>query len=214
MMTMTEASRSGAGSATEAASDERQSLRRRALLLERLTIGWNTIEGVAALAAGIMAGSVALVAFGLDSMVEIFASSVVLWELRGVERKRERLALRLIGGAYLVVAVYVLWDAVRSLVQRHHASASPAGIALMVATVIAMGLLALGKQRTGRRLGSATVLADARFSLIDGGLALAVLIGLLLNALFGWWWADETLAILIALFAAKEGVEALRGEEH
>jgi divalent metal cation (Fe/Co/Zn/Cd) transporter len=196
------------------AADERQRLRRRAFLLEYATIGWNLFEGGAAVAAGIIAGSVALLAFGLDSMIEVFASIVVVWQLRGGGEARERLALRLIGAAYLAVAVYVLQEAIRSLVAHHQAEASPWGIVLLCGTVVVMLLLALGKQRTGSRLGSATVLADARFSLIDGALAAAVLTGLVLNAVAGWWWADQALALALAALAAKEGVEALRGEEH
>lgn len=193
---------------------ERRALRRRAFWLEYTTIGWNLFEGGAALAAGILAASVALVAFGLDSTIEVFASAVVVWQLHGANEEREARALQLIGGAYLAVSVYVLQEAIRSLVAGHRADASPGGIVLLCGTVVAMLLLALGKQRTGKRLGSATVLADARFSVIDAALAGAVLVGLVLNAALGWWWADQALAILIALLAAKEGVEGLRGEAH
>lgn len=193
-------------------TDERRRLRNRALLIEYLTIGWNCFEGAASIVAGVAAASVALIAFGLDSSVEVFASAVVVWELRGAGGGRERRALRLIGGAYLVVAVYVLQDAARSLLAQHHAAASPGGIALMVATIGVMNALAFAKLRTGRALGSATVLADATFSFIDAGLSATVLLGLLLNALAGWWWADQGLAILIALYAGREGIEALRGD--
>ncbi len=185
-------------------------LRVRALLLEYLTIGWNLVEGLAAILAGLLAGSVALVAFGLDSMVEVFASSVVVWELRGATRKHERQALRLIGGAYLLVAAYVLGEAGQSLLARHRAGESVIGIVLMVATVVIMLSLAVAKRRTGTKLMSPTVLADAKFSFIDAGLSATVLVGLLTNALFGWWWADQTLAILLALVAGKEGIDALR----
>ncbi len=193
--------------------DERRALRRRAFLLEYITICWNLFEGGAAMAAGIVAGSVALVAFGLDSMIEVFASAVVVWQMQGGNEEQEALALKLIGGAYLAVSLYVLQEAVRSLIAHHHADASPWGIGLLCGTVVVMLLLALGKQRIGTRLGSATVLADARFSLIDGALAATVLAGLVLNAVLGWWWADEALALVIAVLAAKEGIEALRGEE-
>lgn len=185
--------------------------RRRALLAEYATIVWNVFEGAASIAAGIAAASVALVAFGLDSTVEVFASAVVVWELHGTTRERERLALKLIGIAYLVVALYVAQDAVRSLWGRHHPSPSPAGIALTAATVVVMTALALLKLRIGRALDSATVLADARFSLVDAGLAGTVLVGLSLNQVFGWWWADQALALLLAVLAAREGLEELRG---
>lgn len=196
------------------AADDRQALRRRAFLLEYATIAWNLFEGGASVAAGILAGSVALVAFGLDSMVEVFASAVVVWQMHGANEERETLALKLIGGAYLAVSLYVLQEAVRSLIAHHRADASPWGIALLCGTVAVMLLLALGKQRTGTRLRSATVLADARFSLIDAALAATVLVGLVLNAFAGWWWADQSLALAIAVLAAREGLEAMRGEEH
>jgi divalent metal cation (Fe/Co/Zn/Cd) transporter len=182
---------------------------RQALLLEYLTIVWNLLEGSVSIIAGLVAGSVALVAFGLDSSVVVFASAVVIWALHGAAKERERQALRLIGGAYLVVALYILIDGVRSLAAQHHAAASPVGIVFMVATVAVMTVLALGKRRVGRRLNNATVLADATFSFVDAGLSATVLVGLLLNAVLSWWWADEVLAILISLYAAREGWEGL-----
>ena len=191
----------------------RSHLRRRAFRLEYVTVLWNTLEGVASIAAGLLAGSVSLVAFGLDSSVEVFASLVVIWELRGVDRGRERLALRLIGVGYLVVAIYVAWDASRALVIGAHPAASPVGMILLAATVLVMAALGVAKLRVGRLLPSPTVRADGRFSLIDASLALAVLIGLALNAAFDWWWADGVLALLIALLAAREGIEAWRGRD-
>lgn len=188
-------------------------LRRRAFRLEYATVAWNALEGSAAILAGLAAGSVALVGFGLDSSVEVFASLVVIWELRGIDRGRERRALRLIGLAYLVVAVYIAWRAVSALLASAHPAASPAGMLLLAATVLAMGFLGIAKLRLGRRLDSPTVRADGRFSLVDGGLALAVLVGLVLSAAFGWWWADGVFALLIALLAGREGIEAWRGRE-
>lgn len=188
-------------------------LRRRAFGLEYLTIGWNAFEGAVAIAAGLAAGSVALVAFGLDSSIEVLASVVVVWELRGLDRRREATALRVIGACYLVVAAYVSWDAVGALFEGHRPDASPVGFVLLVGTVVAMAALGLAKRGVGRELGSATVTADGRFSLVDGALAAAVLAGLVLTAGLGWWWADATLALVIALFALREGVEAWRGPE-
>src|SRR6478752_594135 len=115
--------------------------RRVAFRLEYLTVAWNTLEGVVAITAGVAAGSVSLVAFGLDSSVEVFASLVVIWELRGVDRGRERRALRLIGAGYLAVAVYVAWDASRALIDGDHPAASPVGMVLLAATVIVMATL-------------------------------------------------------------------------
>ena len=188
-----------------------RTLRRRAFRLEYLTVAWNTLEGVAAISAGVAAGSVSLIAFGLDLSVEVFASLVVIWELRGIDRGRERRALRLIGAGYLAVAVYVAWDAARALMNGNHPAVSPLGMLLLAATVVVMAALGVAKLRVGRLLQSPTVRADGRFSLVDGSLALAVLIGLTVNAGFGWWWADGVLALLIALLAAREGIEAWRG---
>jgi divalent metal cation (Fe/Co/Zn/Cd) transporter len=193
-------------------SEQTDSLRRRAFRLEYATIAWNVLEGVAALAAGLAAGSVSLVAFGLDSSVEVFASVVVVWELRGADRRQEHRAVRAIGAAYLVVAVYVLVDAANALRTANHPEASPIGMLLLGATVLVMAGLGIAKLRVGRALDSQTVLADGRFSLIDGSLAGAVLIGLAFTAIFGWWWADAVLAIAISALAFREGREALFGE--
>jgi divalent metal cation (Fe/Co/Zn/Cd) transporter len=193
-------------------SELRQNLLRRAFRLEYATIAWNVLEGTAALAAGFLAGSVALVAFGLDSSVEVFASAVVVWELRGVDRRRERRAVRAIGGAYLIVAVYVLVDAVNALRTGNRPEGSPLGMVLLASTVVVMLGLGIAKHRVGRALDSQTVVADGRFSLVDAALAGAVLVGLALSALFGWWWADALLAIVISLLAFREGREALSGD--
>jgi divalent metal cation (Fe/Co/Zn/Cd) transporter len=186
-------------------------LRRRALALEFVTIAWNLLEGVLAIVAGLLAGSVALVAFGLDSSVEVFVSAVVVWELRGVDRRRERRAVRAIGAAYLVVAVYILLDSGNALRIANRPEASPIGMLLLAATVLVMAVLGIAKLRVGRELHSATVTADGRFSLVDGSLAGAVLVGLALTALLGWWWADALLAIGISLLAFREGREAWIG---
>lgn len=166
-----------------------------------------------AIVAGLLAHSVALVAFGLDSSVEVFVSLTVVWELRGVDRGREQRALRLIGVAYLVVAVYVGWDAIRALLGGNRPEPSPGGMLLLAGTVLVMGALGVAKLRVGRQLNSPTVVADGRFSLIDGSLAFAVLAGLVLTASFGWWWADGLLALVIAVVALREGIEAWRGRE-
>jgi divalent metal cation (Fe/Co/Zn/Cd) transporter len=192
---------------------ESAALRRRAFRLLYVTVAWNTLEGVAAITAGLVAGSVSLVAFGLDSSVEVFASVVVIWELHGIDRGRERRALRLIGVGYLVVAVYVAWDATRALLSGDHPATSPLGMLLLAATVVVMGMLGVAKLQIGGRLHSPTVRADGRFSLVDASLALTVLLGLTLTAAFGWWWADGVLALLIALLAAREGLEAWRGRD-
>ena len=136
---------------------------------------------------------------------------MVVWELRGADRRRERRAVKAIGSAYLVVAVYVLLDAGNALRVANRPEASPIGMLLLASTVVVMAALGVAKLRVGRELGSATVVADGRFSLVDGSLAAAVLAGLALTALFGWWWADALLAIGISLLAFREGREAWIG---
>ncbi len=140
-------------------------------------------------------------------------SLTVVWELRRGDRERERRALRLIGVAYLVVALYVGWDAIRALLDGNRPEASPGGMLLLAVTALVMGGLGVAKLRVGHQLDSPTVVADGRFSLIDGSLAFAVLAGLVLTASFGWWWADGLLALLIAVVALREGIEAWRGRE-
>jgi divalent metal cation (Fe/Co/Zn/Cd) transporter len=188
-------------------------LRRRAFLLEYVTVAWNIFEGVAAILVGLAASSVALVGFGLDSSVEVVASLVVVWELQGGERRRERRALRVIGTAYLVVAAYILFEALRSLIAADRPSGSPLGVALTSMTAAAMLALFAGKQWVGSRLGSQTVLADARFSLVDGLLAASVMAGLVLNLVAGWWWADPAFALVLAAAAGREGIGSLSGAE-
>ena len=183
--------------------------RRLAFRLEYATIVWNVLEGAFAVTAGLLAGSVSLVAFGLDSSVEVFASAVVVWELRGADRRGERRALRAIGSAYILVAVYVLIQAVNALRLAEPPESSPVGMVFLGATVFVMFGLGLAKLRVGRRLDSPTVIADGRFSLVDGSLAAAVFVGLALVALFGWWWADAALAIVISMLAFYEGLKGL-----
>jgi divalent metal cation (Fe/Co/Zn/Cd) transporter len=190
------------------ADPNRAALVRRAFRLEYATIIWNALEGVVAIAAGLSAGSVALVAFGLDSSVEVLASIVVVWELRAADRSGERHALRLIGLGYIVVAAYVAWDTVQAILSGNRPASSPIGIVFLSATVAVMVALGVGKVRVGRELDSPTVQADGRFSLVDAALAGAVLIGLVLSAVLGWWWADAVLAGVISVLALREGIEA------
>jgi divalent metal cation (Fe/Co/Zn/Cd) transporter len=186
---------------------------RRGLLLEYLTLGWNVV-GVAVLAfAAVAAGSVALAGFGLDSGIEIFASLVVVWQLRSAAEAgaaRERRALRLIGVAFLLLVAYVSIQAVWVLVTRTHPDASPAGIAWTGLTCVVMLGLAAGKARTGRALGSEVLMTEGRVTLVDAYLAGSVLVGLVLNATLGWWWADPAAALVIVGYGVREGRAALR----
>ena len=189
-------------------------LTRYARLLAYATIGWNVIEGVVAIAAGTVASSAALVGFGLDSFVEVFSGGVVLWRLRGVDEERERTATSLIGVSFLMLAAYVTFESVRELLATTPPDTSTIGIVLAAVSLLVMPGLAIAKRRVGTQLGSRTVLADATETLLCAYLSLSLLVGLVLNALVGWWWADPVAALAIAALAAREGVEAVRGDDH
>lgn len=184
-------------------------LYKRTLLLEYLTIAWNVFEGIAAMAIGLTSGSVSLFAYGLESSVEVFSSSVTVWELRGAEKGRKKKALKMIGIAYLIVSAYIFIDAIKSLFEGHHAQQSPLGIIFLIITVIVMFTLGILKTDVGKKIKNVVVLADAKFSLIDAALSGTVLIGLILNALFGWWWMDQALALFLAGVAFREGFKEL-----
>ncbi|WBB93759.1 cation transporter [Verrucosispora sp. WMMC514] len=188
-------------------------LSRRSLWLAYATAGYNLLEGLVAIAAGAAASSTALVGFGLDSFVEVSSAAVLIWQFRSrVPEDRERLALRLIGLSFFALAAWVTVDALRSLLGGADAEASPVGIGLAAASLIVMPLLVAAKRRTGRELGSATVIADSTQTLLCTYLSAVLLVGLLLNALWGWSWADPLAALVIAGVAVREGVQAWRGE--
>jgi divalent metal cation (Fe/Co/Zn/Cd) transporter len=185
-------------------------LLRRGLGLEYLTIAWNLIEAAAAIWFGVAAGSIALVGFGLDSTIEVFAASVVIWELRGVQQDRERLALRLIAISFFALTAYVGFQAVRDLLIRAEPQESIPGIVLASASLVFMPLLAIAKRRTGEAMADAALVADAAETWLCAMLSLILLVGLVLNATVGWWWADPIAALVIAFLAFREGVEAWR----
>ncbi len=180
--------------------------------LEYATLGWNVVGVGIVIAAAIAARSVALAGFGLDSLIEIFTSVIVIWQLKGVNEERERRALRLIGGAFYALAVYILIQTAYLFVLQTRPHTSILGIVWLAATLIAMLLLASGKRATGRQLGNAVLAAEAHVTLIDAYLAGAVLIGLALNALLGWWWADPLAGLVIVYYGIKEGLAAWSGE--
>jgi len=188
-------------------------LLRRGLRLEYATLGWNVVGTVVVIAAAVAARSVALAGFGLDSLIEIFASVIVVWQLTGVHRDRERPALRLIGGAFLALALYILAQTAYVLLTRGHPSPSVGGIAWLTATLVAMLLLAYGKRVTGTQLGNPVLATEARVTLIDAALAAAVLAGLVLNALLGWWWADPLAGLVIVYYGFREGWAAWHEQE-
>ncbi len=192
----------------------RAQLNRRSLRLAYATAGYNLVEGIVAVAAGAAASSVALLGFGLDSFVEVSSALVVIWQFRSrIPEARERLALRLIAVSFFALAAWVTVDAARSLLSAEQADISVAGIAIAATSVVVMPMLVWAKRRTGRELGSATVVADSMQTMLCTYLSAIVLVGLLLNATLGWWWADPVAALVIAAVAVREGVEAWRGEQ-
>ncbi len=190
-----------------AAASQPTRLLRRGRTLEGITLGWNVVGIVVLAIAAISARSVALAGFGLDSLIEIGASTVVLWELAGTGADRQRRALRLIGGAFVALAAYLTVQSAIVLTTGYHARPSTLGIAWTAATAAAMFTLAAGKTRTGRALGNPVLATEGRVTLVDGILALAVLLGISLNAAVGWWWADPLAALVIVFYAVREARE-------
>lgn len=185
-------------------------LRRRGLGLEWATLAWN-IVGLAVLAVlAVRASSVALAGFGLDSLIEIGASTVVIWELSGTGEARQRLALRIIGVAFLCLAAYLLVQSLLAIVTRHHAAPSAGGIAWTAVTAVVMFTLAFAKRRTGLALDNPVLVSEGSVTFIDGLLAVAVLGGLTLNQLAGWWWADPAAGLVIVFYALREAMHLLR----
>ena len=192
-------------------TDQHTSLRSRARQLAWATVAWNVIEAVVAITAGAAAGSAALVGFGLDSTVEVASALVIIWQFSGVDEQREQRALRLIAISFFALATYVSIRALLDLAGAHEADTSTVGIALAVASLIVMPALAIAKRRIGRQLGSVTVTADSQQTSLCTYLSAILLVGLVLNATVGWWWADPIAALLIAALAAREGIEAWNG---
>jgi divalent metal cation (Fe/Co/Zn/Cd) transporter len=192
---------------------ERDRLGRRAQLLAGASVGYNVVEAVVAVTAGLVAGSVALVGFGLDSVVEVSSGLIILWQFRHrVPESRERLALRLMSISFFALAAYVSTESVRALVTGAEPDASPVGIAIAAASLVVMPFLSWAQRRTGRSLGSTTVVADSTQTLLCTYLSAVLLVGLLLNATLGWSWADPVAGLVIAALALKEGRDAWRGE--
>lgn len=192
----------------------RTDVMRRGRKLEYLTIGWNVLEGIVAVVAGVAAGSAALVGFGLDSFIECLSGGALLWRLRSDvdTERREAIALKLVGVSFLLLAAYVAFDAGKSLLRQEPPEASHVGIALSILSLIVMPIIARAKRRVAASLNSRALQADSRQTDICAYLSAILLGGLLLNALFGWWWADPVAALVMVPIIAKEGVEALRGE--
>ncbi|PRA06209.1 cobalt transporter [Arthrobacter sp. MYb229] len=199
--------------AAELTLARRDVLRRRIKIVVAITISWNVIEAVIALIAGSAASSAALIGFGLDSIVEVLSAAAVAWQFAAPDpERREKAALRVIAVSFFALAAYVSVDAVLSLSGLREPEHSPVGIAIAGLSLIAMPLFSWFERRTGRELGSASAVADSKQTLICAYLSAALLAGLLLNSLLGWAWADSVAALVIAVFAVREGVEAWKGD--
>jgi divalent metal cation (Fe/Co/Zn/Cd) transporter len=191
----------------------RRRLGRRAQLLAGISVTYNLVEAVVAVTAGGVATSIALIGFGLDSLVEMSSGLVILWQFRHpVPESRERLALRLIGLSFFALAVYVTVESVRNLIGGGEPAPSPVGIVLAAVSLLVMPVLSWAQRRTGRALNSGSVVADSKQTLLCTYLSAVLLVGLLLNALLGWSWADPVAGLVIAAVAVREGIEAWRGD--
>jgi divalent metal cation (Fe/Co/Zn/Cd) transporter len=185
-------------------------LLRRGLRLEYATLAWNVVGVGILVVLAVQAGSTSLAGFGLDSLIEIAASVVVVWELSGAPERRERIAMRLIGIAFAVLVVYLLVQIAVVVATGVRSSPSPLGIVWTAATFGVMLALAAGKLRTGAALGNPVLQTEGRVTLVDAYLAAAVLIGLVLNGALGWWWADPLAGLVIVCYGAREAMHALR----
>jgi divalent metal cation (Fe/Co/Zn/Cd) transporter len=188
---------------------------RRAQLLAWFGLGWHLVEAAVAIAAGIVAGSVALVGFGADSLIEAAAGIVVIWlmaDRRSASPASERRAQQLIAASFVVLAGYIGVEAVRDLVGGHHPNASWVGIGLSVVTLATMPPLARAKRRVAEQLGSSATASESRQTMLCAYLSAALLTGLLANAALGWWWADPAAALAIAVVAGREARDAWRGD--
>jgi divalent metal cation (Fe/Co/Zn/Cd) transporter len=194
-------------------SARRETLHRRIRLIVAITIGYNLIEAVIAIAAGSVASSAALIGFGLDSTIEVLSAAAVAWQFTRRDPERwEKPTLRVIAVAFFALAIYVAGTSVLSLVTAQRPEHSTVGIVLTAISVAVMPFLSFAERRAGREIGSATAVADSKQTLICTYLSAAVLIGLVVNSLFGWWWADAVAGLVIAAFAVREGLEAWRGD--
>ena len=197
--------------------NSRAGLVRRGLYLESLTIAWNFLEAVAAIVSGLMAGSVALMGFGLDSMIEMGAGTVLIWRLRsdsdnGRRERVERISLRMVGVSFFALAAFVTWESVFSLRSHEVPSRSRLGILVAVASLVVMPLLARAKRRVAAELNSRALHADSRQTSLCAYLSAILLGGLTLNAVFGWWWADPIAGLGMVPLILKEGADAIQGK--
>jgi divalent metal cation (Fe/Co/Zn/Cd) transporter len=185
---------------------------RRGVSLEWLTLGYNSLEALVALIAGAVAGSVALVGFGLDSLIEVTSGATLLWRLRSDSERSERIALKVVGVCFLALAAYVGFEASESLLFGRSPERSIGGVLLAIASLVVMPMLARAKRRVAGHIGSAALSADAKQTELCAYLSAILLVGLALNAMLGWWWADPLAALAMVPIMVKEGVDALGGK--
>ena len=195
----------------------RAALVRRGRYLEYFTIVYNSLEGLIAVAAGLIAGSIALIGFGFDSLIEVTSGAVLLWRLHAdVDEARresvEAVSLRIVGICFIVLAIYVSYDSVKSLLRREAPEESMVGIVLAAVSVVVMPLLVRAKRKVARGINSGALMADSKQTELCTYLSAILLGGLLLNAALGWWWADPVAALIMVPIIVKEGLEGLRGE--
>ena len=195
------------------AADRRGLLTRRVRRLVAATITYNVIEAIIAIWAGAVADSTALIGFGLDSVIEVASATAVAWQFSGKDPEaRERTALQVIAVSFLALAAYVTFESVRSLAAADQAAHSTVGIVLAAVSLVVMPVLSYAQRRAGRELGSASAVADSKQTLLCTYLSGVLLVGLLLNSLLGWWWADPVVALIIAVVAVDEGRKSWRGD--
>lgn len=207
------ASRQAPEQAGQLSPDVGKRLGRRAQLLAAASVTYNAVEAVIAITAGLVAGSVALIGFGLDSVVEVSSGLIILWQFHhDIPESRERKALRLIAVSFFALAAYVTFQSARALLGGAEPEPSPVGVGLAIASLLVMPFLSWAQRRTGRQLGSQTVVADSTQTLLCTYLSGVVLAGLVLNATLGWSWADPIAGLVIAAVAVREGREAWRGD--
>ncbi len=196
-------------------------MRLRALLLSYITVGYNVVEGFASIAAGILAGSAALLGFWVDSFFESLSGAVIVWRFSAkntiseeAEEQTENLAVRLVGYTFIVLGAYILYESASKLIAREAPEPSLFGVGIAIASIIVMSILYRLKLRTGEAIGSQSLVADSKETLACSLLSVTLLIGLGLNFLLGWWWADPVAGLVIVGFLLKEAYEALAGERH
>lgn len=199
---------------TRSPAQRRSVLTRRVRYLVAATISWNVIEAAVAIAAGSAASSTALIGFGLDSVIEVSSAAAVAWQFSGDDpRARERVALKVIAGSFFALALYVTVESVRSLAGTDQAQTSSVGVVLAALSLLVMPVLSYVQRRTGRELGSRSAVADSKQTLLCTYLSAVLLVGLMLNLVLDWSWADPAAALVIAVLAINEGRQALQGED-